>query len=1069
MITVMAFVFALQSRAQSLIYGLTSTNSLVVFSTNGVIAGGPMLTGFGLGEWAVAIDFRPFTGDLYALTRDGANLGRLYTVNPVSGAASAVTLAGPALTVSGSVGMDFNPVATAGANALRIVTGDRQNYRLTFSGAVATVNVDGALAPTNAPAGTNIINAAYSNNRGGLPGAGGTGGTTLYVIDSATDSLYVQNPPNSGTLVDAKPLGVDVSFVLGGFDIDTLNNKGYAVFLVGGTIGLYEINLSTGAATFIRTLVPPFNIIDLAITLPVAIPPTLIYGLTATNTLVTFTTDSTNVSGPLALTGLGGGETAEAIDFRPLNGALYLLTRDAVNAGRLYTVNPLSGAASALTLAGSSLTLTGSIGMDFNPVAVSGANALRIVTGAEQNYRLTFSGTTATVIVDGAINNAGASGTNLMAAAYINNRGGLPGAGGAGGTTLYVLDSDTDSLYVQNPPNNGTLTLPKPLALDIGATGGMDILTGTNRALALLEVGGDRGLYEIDLAQGFANLIRDLPDTLVDLAVPIPPSLTSVSNSPGTNVALHFSGGVGPFNVARANNVNDPFCSITTVANGPVTLNKDGPQGFLRVRDLANASSTRFTASLSGVADGNASTGFGFATAELNGNNFTYEVAYSGLTGVPSAAHVHLAAPTTGSAGVAFGLTAVGGLGTTGRYAATVTLTLAQKTAVLAGLAYFNIHTAAFGGGEIRGQITPAAMKVVLTGAGERPTANNSPAFGAGALTLIGNELAFDITYQGLSAAATGAHFHGPADSAGTAPVIIDLSSGFGTLGRAGTLAGRITLTPAQSFAFADGKVYVNIHNGNFPGGEIRGQVAPYIGELPFSADLTGAAEKPAAVSSPGSGLVESSLVGNTLSFVVTYRGLTSSITAAHIHGPATSSASAAVLFDLLPQHRGAYSTQGVFSGSVALTPAQIGALLNGDLYVNLHTAVNPGGEIRGQLAPMIFPVLMNGAKEVGPVVTPATGYGYVGLVGRQVSIGLHYRDLQGNISNAHYHGPADTASSAGVLVGLPFTAGNPWGFIFNSQTLSDANVSFFADGLVYVNIHSAFAGGGEIRGQVVP
>ena len=1069
MITVMAFVFALQSRAQSLIYGLTATNSLVAFSSSGSVASGPVITGIGGTENVVAIDFRPFTGALYALTRDPSQVGRLYTVDPVSGVATAVTLAGPTLTVSGLIGMDFNPVAVSGVNALRIVTGDRQNYRLTFSGATATVNVDAALAPTNAtPFGTNIINAAYSNNRGGLPGAGGAGGTTLYVLDSATDSLYVQNPPNSGTLVDAKPLGINFSSA-GGFDIDTLNNQAYAV-LDTGTVNLYEISLATGAATLVRAL--PNNVIDLAITLPVSLPPTLIYGLTATNTLVPFTTDSTNVGAALPITGLVGGEIVIGIDFRPFNGLLYALARDAANVGRIYTIDVLSGTASALTMAGAPLLVTNSIGMDFNPVAAAGANALRIVTSTDQNYRLTFSGSTATVIVDGGINLAI---NDLGAAAYINNRGGLPGAGGVGGTTLYVVDTFSNNLCVLNPPNSGIVTNLKSLVHDVDSVAGLDILTTTNRALAIFSINtifaptGTSGLYEIDLVTGFANFIRPLPSSFVDLAVPIPPSLTSVSNSPGTNVALHFSGGVGPFNVARANNVNDPFCSITTVAKGPVTLNKDGPQGFLRVRDLANASSTRFTASLSGAADGNASTGFGFATAELNGNNFTYEVAYSGLTGVPSAAHVHLAAPTTGSAGVAFGLAAVGGLGTTGRYAATVTLTLAQKTAVLAGLAYFNIHTAAFGGGEIRGQITPAAMKVVLTGAAERPTANTSAAFGAGALTLIGNELAFDITYQGLSAAATGAHFHGPSDRAGTAPLIIDLSSGFGTLGRAGTLAGRVTLTPAQSFALADGKVYVNIHNGIFPDGEIRGQVAPYIGELPFSADLTGAAEKPAAVSSPGSGFVESSLVGNTLSFVITYRGLTSSITAAHIHGPATSSASAAVLFDLLPQHRGAYSTQGVFSGSVTLTPAQIGALLNGDLYVNLHTAVNPGGEIRGQLAPMIFPVLMNGAKEVGPVVTPATGYGYVGLVGRQVSIGLHYRDLQGNISDAHYHGPADTASSGGVLIGLPFTAGNPWGFIFNSQTLSDAHVSFFADGLVYVNIHSTFAGGGEIRGQVVP
>ncbi len=1066
----MAFVSAFSAQAQSLIYGLTTGNSLVAFSTSGAVVSGPAITGLSVGETAVAIDFRPFTGELYLLTRDGANVGRLYTVNTVSGAATSVALAGAVLNLTGSVGMDFNPAASAGVNALRIMTGSEQNYRITLAAPV-TVVVDGSINPTNTPSGTNIMAAAYVNNRTGLPGGGGTTGTTLYAIDSDTDSIYVVNPPNNGTLVAGQPLGININAV-GGFDIATLNDRALGLFDVGGVTGLYEVNLTNGAASLLRSGGGLNDVIDLAITLPVQFPPTLVYAATTGNALVSFSTDSTNVSAALPITGLGGGETVVGIDFRPLDGKLYALTRDGGNIGRLYTVDLFSGAATAVSLSGT-LTLTGAVGMDFNPVAGAGVNALRIVTGDEHNYRITFSGASGTVNTDLALNATGAAGTNVVAAAYTNNRGGVPGAGGAGGTTLYVLDADVDVLYVQNPPNNGTLTAPKLLGLDMGAVGGFDILTGTNRSLALLDVSGDRALYEIDLSSGLANLIRDLPDTFVDLAVPVPATLTSVSDIvAGPNIVLNFSGGVGPFNVQRANIVTDPWCSVTTVASGPVTLLKDGPQAFLRVRDLANAQNTRFTASLSGAAAGTPSTGFGFGTAELNGDTFTYDVAYTGISGAPIFAHVHLPAPTTGAAGVAFDLTPVGSLGTTGRYAFSRVLTLAEKTAVLSGLAYFNIHTGTFGGGEIRGQIVPAASKFILTGVGERPNPVSSPAFGAGALTIIGNRLAFEVTYQGLVANASLAHFHGPANSGGVAPPIIDIGTGaFGALGsKAGTLAGVVTLTPAQLAAFADGNVYVNIHSGTFPGGEIRGQVAPYIGELPFSADLTGAAEKPVAVSSPGSGFVASSLAGNVLSFVLTYRGMTSAVTQAHIHGPSASTNTAGILFDLAPYHRGTYSTQGVFSGSVALTPAQIGALISGDLYMNLHTAVNPSGEIRGQLAPMVLNVAMDGVQEDPDVPTPATGKGYVGLVGKQVSIGLHYRDLLGNISNAHYHGPSPIGGpGVGVLVGLPFTAGNRSGFIFDAQTLTDANVAHFADYLVYVNIHSGAFGGGEIRGQVVP
>ena len=105
---------AVLSHAQSLIYGLTSTNSLVVFSSSGSVASGPIITGVGVGEEVVGIDFRPFNGELYALTADTGNTGRLYTVNPISGAASALTLVGALTNITARAGIDFNPVALAG-------------------------------------------------------------------------------------------------------------------------------------------------------------------------------------------------------------------------------------------------------------------------------------------------------------------------------------------------------------------------------------------------------------------------------------------------------------------------------------------------------------------------------------------------------------------------------------------------------------------------------------------------------------------------------------------------------------------------------------------------------------------------------------------------------------------------------------------------------------------------------------------------------------------------------------------------------------------------------------------
>ena len=63
--------------------------------------------------------------------------------------------------------------------------------------------------------------------------------------------------------------------------------------------------------------------------------------------------------------------------------------------------------------------------------------------------------------------------------------------------------------------------------------------------------------------------------------------------------------------------------------------------------------------------------------------------------------------------------------------------------------------------------------------------------------------------------------------------------------------------------------------------------------------------------------------------------------------------------------------------GSAMLTPEQIEDLLAGNYYVNVHTALNPSGEMRGQIYPAhtwAFAAMLSGANEAPPVDSPATG-----------------------------------------------------------------------------------------------
>jgi hypothetical protein len=83
------------------------------------------------------------------------------------------------------------------------------------------------------------------------------------------------------------------------------------------------------------------------------------------------------------------------------------------------------------------------------------------------------------------------------------------------------------------------------------------------------------------------------------------------------------------------------------------------------------------------------------------------------------------------------------------------------------------------------------------------------------------------------------------------------------------------------------------------------------------------------------------------LKYTVNYSGLSGPATAAHIHGPAASGANGGVLVPLTQQGQPVSSP---ITGQATLDDAKAQAIMSGQGYVNVHTAANPGGEIRGQV-----------------------------------------------------------------------------------------------------------------------
>jgi glucose/arabinose dehydrogenase len=346
--------------------------------------------------------------------------------------------------------------------------------------------------------------------------------------------------------------------------------------------------------------------------------------------------------------------------------------------------------------------------------------------------------------------------------------------------------------------------------------------------------------------------------------------------------------------------------------------------------------------------------GRGFGSFTLIGNQLTFNVTYQGLSGPASMAHIHGPAPIGQDAGVMIDFDPFkgSGYGSNGVVSGSVALNAAQLAAVIEGQTYCNFHTAAHGGGEIRGQIVPQSTAVPFTaaisGLNERPTALTNSATGFGIFSLEGDRLAFNITYSGLSGPATLAHIHGPAPTTGATGVQIDLQPfNGGAFGTNGTFSGAVTLTSAQRNMVLNGLAYVNIHTSANPGGEARGQIASVL----MTAAASGPAERPNSIATAGSALGLFALVGTQLNLNVVYKDLSGPASDAHIHAPASASQTASVVVGFTPFNGGAWGAFGAVTGTTNLSATVANYLIDSLGYINFHTTANGSGEIRGQIA----------------------------------------------------------------------------------------------------------------------
>ncbi|MGA9948800.1 MAG: CHRD domain-containing protein [Xanthobacteraceae bacterium] len=136
---------------------------------------------------------------------------------------------------------------------------------------------------------------------------------------------------------------------------------------------------------------------------------------------------------------------------------------------------------------------------------------------------------------------------------------------------------------------------------------------------------------------------------------------------------------------------------------------------------------------------------------------------------------------------------------------------------------------------------------------------------------------------------------------------------------------------------------------GGAAGAVLLGSATPSrAAPINFKATLNGATEVPPNQTT-GSGTVTASFDPATkeLTWSGSFSGLTGPATAAHFHGPAEPGKNAGVAIWISEKGK---TLDSPFKGSATLTDAQASDLQAGLMYTNVHTAANPGGELRGQL-----------------------------------------------------------------------------------------------------------------------
>ncbi|MEM9984387.1 MAG: CHRD domain-containing protein, partial [Bacteroidota bacterium] len=382
---------------------------------------------------------------------------------------------------------------------------------------------------------------------------------------------------------------------------------------------------------------------------------------------------------------------------------------------------------------------------------------------------------------------------------------------------------------------------------------------------------------------------------------------------------------------------------------------------------------------------------------------------------------------------------------------------------------------------------TQASYVAHLSGNQEVPTV---PTLAEGMVTAIldGDTLRVTGSFDNLGSAfntAVGAHLHlGLAGSNGGVvfPLTptLDVDNLGGTFNEADN---RFALNSSQIEQVQAREFYVNVHSVENPAGEIRGQLLP-AGKQYFLANLRGSHE-PDPVYSPGLGAIIFELDGDSLFASGSFQGIEGNFDGnpaggVHIHASPVGRNGGIELF--LTPTVAVDQKSGTFAAAdngFQLTSAQLDLLAARELYVNLHSTLHPGGELRGQirgLTQVLFRAALSGANEVPSLVSAGQGQLIGELLGDTLIVSGSFMDLESDYASnigSHLHLGIAGRNGGVELVLKPLLDGDQRGAVYlpdsNTFVLNATQKNALFNRQIYVNIHSQDQAMGELRGQMLP